>query len=114
MAVSRRRTVERSRLAGSLSACRPACLAYERRACLPGPRRGVAQKRRERSEHHFLELGVPATDFPDAAFTEEVDVMAAVMIGVDPHKGSHTAVAITGAEQTVGELRVCASQAQAE
>ena len=27
--------------------CLPAlCLAYERRACLPGPRRGVAQKRR--------------------------------------------------------------------
>ena len=40
--------------------------------------------------------------------------MAAVMIGVDPHKGSHTAVAITTAEQAVGELRVRASQAQAE
>ena len=41
-------------------------------------------------------------------------MMAAVMIGIDPHKGSHTAVAITGAEQMVSELRVRASQAQAE
>ena len=40
--------------------------------------------------------------------------MTAVMIGVDPHKGSHTAVAIDGAEQPLGELRVRASVAQAE
>jgi transposase len=40
--------------------------------------------------------------------------MAAVMIGVDPHKGSHTAVAISPAEEPLGELRVraCAGQAQ--
>jgi hypothetical protein len=40
-------------------------------------------------------------------------LMAAVMIGVDPHKGSHTAVVIGAAEEPLGELRVCASQAQA-
>ena len=40
--------------------------------------------------------------------------MAAVMIGVDPHKGSHTAVAIDAAEEPLGELRVRASAAQAE
>jgi transposase len=40
--------------------------------------------------------------------------MAAVMIGVDPHKGSHTAVAIGGAGEVLGELRVRASAAQAE
>jgi transposase len=40
--------------------------------------------------------------------------MAAVMIGVDPHKGSHTAVAISPAEECLGELRVRASVAQAE
>jgi transposase len=36
------------------------------------------------------------------------------MIGVDPHKGSHTAVAISPAEELLGELRVraCAVQAQ--
>src|SRR5215472_6809184 len=39
--------------------------------------------------------------------------MAAVMIGVDPHKGSHTAVAIDPAEMPLGELRVRASAAQA-
>ena len=40
--------------------------------------------------------------------------MAAVMIGVDPHKGSHTAVAIGAAEEPLGELRVRASAAQAD
>jgi hypothetical protein len=40
--------------------------------------------------------------------------MAAVMIGVDPHKGSHTAVAISPAEECLGELRVRASAGQAE
>ncbi len=40
--------------------------------------------------------------------------MVAVMIGVDPHKGSHTAVVIGGAEQPLGELRVAASAGQAE
>jgi transposase len=41
-------------------------------------------------------------------------LMAAVMIGVDPHKGSHTAVVIGPAEEPLGELRVRASAAQAE
>jgi transposase len=40
-------------------------------------------------------------------------LMTAVMIGIDPHKGSHTAVAITAAEQPLAELRVRASAAQA-
>jgi hypothetical protein len=40
--------------------------------------------------------------------------MAAVMIGVDPHKGSHTAVAIGGAEERLGQLRVRASASQAQ
>ena len=40
--------------------------------------------------------------------------MAVVMIGVDPHKASHTAVAISGAEERLGELRVRASAVQAE
>jgi transposase len=39
--------------------------------------------------------------------------MAAVMIGVDPHKGSHTAVAISAAEEPLGQLRVRACAAQA-
>ena len=40
--------------------------------------------------------------------------MASVMIGIDPHKASHTAVAIGGSEEPLGELRVRASGAQAE
>ena len=39
--------------------------------------------------------------------------MRAVMIEIDPHKGSHTAVAISAAEEPLGELRVRASTAQA-
>ena len=40
--------------------------------------------------------------------------MAAVMIGVDPRKASHTAVVISPAEEPLGELRVRASAGQAE
>jgi transposase len=40
--------------------------------------------------------------------------MAAVMIGVDPHKGSHTAVVIGAAEEVLGQLRVRACATQAE
>ena len=39
--------------------------------------------------------------------------MAVVMIGVDPHKASHTAVAIDAAEEQLGQLRVRACAAQA-
>jgi hypothetical protein len=54
---------------------------------------------------------MPATVFTGSQ--EEGDSMAAVMIGVDPHKASHTAVAITAAEEVLGEVRVRASGAQA-
>jgi transposase len=40
--------------------------------------------------------------------------VAAVMIGVDPHKASHTAVAINATEEPLGELRVRACTTQAE
>jgi hypothetical protein len=40
--------------------------------------------------------------------------MAAVMIGVDPHKGSHTGVAIGAAGEPLGWVRVRACAAQAE
>ena len=36
------------------------------------------------------------------------------MIGVDPHKASHTAVAISAVEEPLGELRVRACAVQAE
>jgi transposase len=40
--------------------------------------------------------------------------MVVVMIGVDPHKASHTAVAIDAAEEPLGQLRVRASAVQVE
>src|SRR5487761_1160600 len=41
-------------------------------------------------------------------------LMTAVMIGVDPHKGSHTAVAIDAEEEPLGQLRIRASASQAQ
>jgi transposase len=38
----------------------------------------------------------------------------AVMIGIDPHKGSHTAVALDGHEEALGELRVRSAASQVE
>jgi transposase len=40
--------------------------------------------------------------------------MAVVMIGVHPHKASHTAVVISPAEEPLGQLQVRASAVQAE
>jgi transposase len=40
--------------------------------------------------------------------------MAGVMIGIDPHKGSHTAFVIDGREKQLGQLRVRASAQQAD
>jgi transposase len=40
--------------------------------------------------------------------------MASVVIGVDPHKGSHTAVVIDQSEVVLGQVRVRACAAQAE
>jgi transposase len=40
--------------------------------------------------------------------------MTAVMIVIDPHKGSHTAVAIGAAEEPLGDLRVRAAAARAD
>lgn len=41
-------------------------------------------------------------------------VVTVVMIGVDPHKGSHTAVAVGADEQPAGQVRVRASAVQAQ
>src|SRR5580700_10180754 len=41
-------------------------------------------------------------------------VVAVVMIGVDPHKGSHTAVALSAGEAVLGQVRVRASAVQAQ
>ena len=51
---------------------------------------------------------------PAEATKGKGQAVAAVMIGVDPHKGSHTAVAIDQREAVLGQVRVRASAAQAE
>src|SRR5260221_13175066 len=83
-------------------------LAFERRVSLSGL--AVAWLKRGanagRSEIRHARHG------PSPMMTKE-RLMAAVMIGVDPHKGSHAAVAIGAAEEPLGELRVRASAAQA-
>jgi transposase len=55
---------------------------------------------------------MPATVL--TGYREEGPFMAVVMIGIDPHKASHTAVAISAAEEPLGVLRVRACAAQAE
>jgi transposase len=73
----------------------------------------VAWLQRGASVREVLESGVPAAVLPGIVGRKGISV-AAVMIGVDPHKASHTAVAISAAEEKLGELRVRASGAQAE
>jgi hypothetical protein len=48
------------------------------------------------------------------AGTVRKEQVVAVVIGVDPHKGSHTAVAVDGDEVVLGLVRVRASAAQAQ
>src|SRR5215467_9238573 len=54
---------------------------------------------------------MPATVPPGPMW--KCSVLMAVMIGVDPRKGSHTAVAVGAAEQPLGKLRIRACPAQA-
>src|SRR4029077_8709017 len=44
---------------------------------------------------------------------EDGSALMAVMIGIDPHKGSHTAVAVGAAGEPLGKLRVRACPDQA-
>jgi hypothetical protein len=74
----------------------------------------VAPKRRERQQGS-LELGVPAAVLPLRSKTgRRAFPVVAVMIGIDPHKASHTAVAINAAEGPLGQLQLRACAAQAE
>src|SRR6201998_4103087 len=82
-------------------------LAYERRDSLSDL---VAAWLKGGATQADPKSGVPATvPFPEIREW----LMAAVMIGIDPHKASHTAVAIGPAEEPLGELRIRASAAQA-
>jgi transposase len=76
--------------------------------CLPAgcSCRGVARKRRERIEP---ESGVPAT-VPTQR--PEGNTTMTIMIGIDPHKATHTAVAIDSEERVLDEFTLRASKAQ--
>lgn len=67
--------------------------------------RGVARKRRE---HDQPESGVPTS----VSITEKGIQLVTITIGIDPHKGSHTAVAVDGNEHVLDEIRVrsCSTQ----
>jgi transposase len=59
-------------------------------------------------------LGVPAAVFPEVKDREEGVPVVAVMIGIDPRKASHTAVAVNAAGEPLGQLRVRACATQVE
>lgn len=52
--------------------------------------------------------GVPSTRSPTT--TRNRRWVMSVMIGIDPHKGSHAAAAVNGGEEAVAELEVKASK----
>ena len=58
-----------------------------------------------------LQSDLPAAIIP-VTCGERSGVMSAVVIGVDPHKASHTAVAVDGRELPLGDVRVRASAVQ--
>jgi hypothetical protein len=55
---------------------------------------------------------MPATVCP-GPMAWKWSVLMAVMIGIDPHKGSHTAVAVGAAGEPLGKIGVRACPAQA-
>ena len=64
-----------------------------------GSRRGLARKRRERADTE-LQSDMPTTVFYTLS---EKEHPVTVMIGIDPHKGSHTAVAVDVSERSLAE-----------
>src|SRR3954454_5926943 len=57
--------------------------------------------------------GIPGSGVPVAAFSHDRRGRV-FFIGIDPHKGSHTAAVIDADEKVVGELLVCADRRQRE
>ena len=72
----------------------------------------MALKRRERPI--VLNSDVPAAIFLPACDRVKVMDVAGVVIGIDPHKGSHTAYALDERERRLGQVRVRASCKQVE
>ena len=89
--------------------CLPPCRGWLGTDCSPAGVhcRGVARKRRE---HDRLESGVPAS----VSSPRERHMAMFIMIGIDPHTASHTAVAIDGNEHLLDETRMRTSATQAD
>src|SRR5436190_23923396 len=66
--------------------------------------RGVARNRN----------GTPSSGLPAVAYPigESSRRFGMFIIGIDPHKASHTAAVLDGHEQLVSEIRVCADGSQ--
>src|SRR5689334_11394907 len=82
-------------------------LVSERSDHLPGLGCGVARNRTE----HSISSGLPAAAFSSGNRTRR-SVM--FVIGIDPHKGSHSAAVLDQQEQLVGEVRVRAGRRQCD
>src|SRR5918994_2272861 len=80
-------------------------LAFERTGRPSGSATGVARKRNGKSPHIRSARRGPHPLHPGL---EHI----VITIGIDPHKGSHTATAVDGSEVVVGELRVAADRRQ--
>src|SRR3954447_1090002 len=81
-------------------------LASERSDHLPGLGCGVARNRTE----HSISSGLPLRR-SHRATKRRFEVF---VIGIDPHKGSHSAAVLDAQEQLVGEVRVRAERRQRE
>ena len=81
-------------------------VAFVRRVSHRGFAHGVAQKRIEHTNIRKQEC--------PPWFTSTKEVIMNVVIGVDPHKASHTAVAIDEAEDEVSSVKVRATRRQVE
>jgi hypothetical protein len=94
------RSVREARWADSPNRCRPfeLWLSNDVPACRVSPWCG--SKRRDASGPGIRHARRGFPFFQD----DRKPLMAAVMIGVDPHKASHTAVAINAAEEEAGAM----------
>ena len=111
MAVSRARSVERSRWAWFPNRL-PACVAWLQNDVLACWDLAVVWlKTGARAPADPWNWACPPRFLPEVRDGEEGFLMVAGMLGVDPHKASHTAVAIGVAEEPLGELRVRACAA---
>src|SRR3954454_15540757 len=84
--------------------CHRCWLAFERSGRRLGSRCGVARKRRASPFIRTARRGITTT----VRLKEEV----MFVIGIDPHKRSHTAAVLDDSEELVGQLRVTADRWQ--